>query len=235
MDFVTEPGESYLGDDDEIDVEFGEAFFRGFVLSGLAASLARRAATDESWLEWSASLSYRHHLDFDKVVVAKSARSGRKLVWHRWADPTPLRVPGSIEAHNHRWDFFSFVVSGGLRAIDFEVEGTGSDRQHFVYHSPGGGDVYDMQHSGSAGLRVMSDAVYEAGTFYFQDRQKVHVALASARETSTLIVQDAVGSETTDVFSPFDEGETVTRFVERFSLDGVRAALLELSEMLPKG
>ncbi len=219
----------------DLDPLFLGSQFRSFVLDGAARRRVIHLLEDDAAFAECSASSYRHFNDFDKLVLAELGGS-RRLVWHQWADPTD---ESTAEAHNHRWDFVSYVAAGTLDSTEYLIEsaeGSGTHVQN-SYQSPNGSETYTLEFVRAAELRATRRASYSAGSFYFQPYAAVHLARPLAPKTHTLILQGGVRTSRTDVFQPnptaTDGAGTIERQVRRLSAGELRAALSTVAEQLP--
>ncbi|MGH4015016.1 MAG: hypothetical protein ACRDSL_14080 [Pseudonocardiaceae bacterium] len=205
-----------------------ERFMRPLLAGRQLESFLTGALKDEYKIRWIAENSYTHVNSFDKIVLA-SASSGRKLVWHQW------KLVGSedeIEIHNHRWDFVSYVIRGTVEDRDYVPCNAGKMRTlHYRYRSPEGARSYKLQYLGEAALSETRRYTHRAGDFYVQHRDTVHIALALAVDTDTLIVQDAATKPGSDIYA-LRQPSATTRELTKFTPGEVHARIRILLEIL---
>jgi hypothetical protein len=91
-------------------------------IEALRADEASRAAV--------AARSYWHPNGFAKVVLRAGARHSVRL--HVWSDRRPWS--GDLNPHGHRWEFASWVLSGGLREAFYSEVAAADEDAVGVFH-----------------------------------------------------------------------------------------------------
>jgi len=210
-------GENYLRVD-EVLQQLSERSQLRVLLEGVLA--------DPVWLEHVARSSYCHKNGFDKLALISS--QGYKLRLHVWWPDPDRPAPGGddVHMHNHRWDFASVVVCGGLEVNVFERSVEGVTVSEYSYSSPGDGDTYAMRYLGAANIKCALTAFMVAGSRYGLSHQVIHRAISDRTcLTVTLLLQGPVRTMATNVFAvePIVEGGALE--VQRLQVQDVSRKL----------
>ena len=213
------------GEGVEISASYIDDFFRPFIEGGGIRSLAEEISNDGQLLSLCASRSYRHVNGFDKIVLEEDG-SGRKLTWHRWDNTDPQK---HSDYHNHRWNFASFVISGSVSLLDLQEETDGQiEVEKLVYESPGESESFLLRSAGVTSLKQIGERTVHSGDYYFQPYRVVHQARPESPGPSTVILQDAPATLSTDIYRPLGLKEPLKKSAQRFTAEEVRTVLAEL-------
>jgi hypothetical protein len=162
--------------------------------------LLRTILASDERLADIASRSYRHANGFDKIVLSTDRSTGEKLRLHVWW-PTDGAFEENI--HNHRWDFATYILSGGYRTDFFLRSHTGRRLFEYRYRPVGAEEHYSLEPRGRVALEQVYSAVLSAGTSYTLDGGVLHRVLVDRQHfTMSLVVQSGATMEATSVFSP---------------------------------
>jgi hypothetical protein len=176
-----------------------------------------------------ASISQLHPNSFVKIPIAV-APNGTKFVIHRWFD----RVTSDRDLHNHRWNFVSAVLRGGLEAGNYVAsQDPDGDFVEFAYRSATDQHAYPLEAVGRARLSLDGVESRDEGALYAQDHSIIHGAGASAAQTVTVIVQAPATVEVCRVFRPVGSGQ-IGKEMEHPSRDQVRTTLSEVRALLAR-
>ncbi|QSB15080.1 hypothetical protein JQS43_01480 [Natronosporangium hydrolyticum] len=189
----------------------------GAMVDRLRALLADPAALAEV-----AGRSYHHVNHFDKVVLVDSA-AGYRLTLHIWDPPYSAAEVREELVHDHRFSFWSHILTGELRS-EYYVPvdaGEGTTYQRFRYlREPasgveGGrfGEFY--QHAGAVNLREAAPTVDPAGHSYYLHNKRIHRVLLPERTlTATVVLRGPRERETSNVYSTvYPEHDVLSRNV----------------------
>lgn len=184
---------------------------------------------DPQGIERLAASSLNHQNSFTKYVLADVDEV--KLVLHVWRR---AEDPDAVETHNHRWNFVSSVLSGGLSAQTLADNPAGDfSFTEYRYHSPGDADEIRLDRVGTTRLSIVSDIDLRAPLIYSQRYIDIHRARVMLDQTVTLVVQGPVLQTTTRVFNRVEVREhTLKREVVRVDPKDAAADVRELLEHL---
>jgi hypothetical protein len=145
--------------------------------------------------------SYVHANGFDKIPLITSSHPEYKLVLHIWQGREKQQDVPIEDIHNHRWDFTSLILTGGL--IWEQYEHSSSDSllyAEYQYASPGNGFEYSLRPIGQTSLECSFRAWLPAGTAYALSHRVLHrVRPAPSCMTATIILQGRTVQEITTV------------------------------------
>jgi hypothetical protein len=211
---------------------------RPFLRKVLAEALG-----NESWLIKIAQDSYRNVTGFLKIVLISDEGDGWKLRIHAWDQQGPKEFP-----HNHKWDFFSKVLSGFLVQDVYdrcELNQGGSwyqvreplsllpplpsgqlqcpCRDHYALREKEIEDVY---------LKLNTTDRINTGQSYYFLNHLIHTIVPS-RGAISFVFTSPKTKENSHVFIPeHRQEEELTRFAPRVSLEELRGELLKIYKEL---
>ncbi|MER6911347.1 hypothetical protein ABT354_06715 [Streptomyces sp. NPDC000594] len=156
-------------------------------LAECAVRAALRGAYGDGLLPPEAPAAVAHPNGFVKLPLARVAQDARRLFLHIWQD-------GAEDAHihNHRWDFASTLLSGGLANTLVETAPTEPERPtayRAVHHRPHG-DGFRLDATDAPWVRVTGSrtTTLTAGDRYRMPARTLHRA-AAPHGTITLVAR----------------------------------------------
>lgn len=174
--------------------------------------------------------AYEHENGFEKVTLGRDPVTGALLRAHFWSrvgSAEQARPAGNL--HNHRWDFASMVLRGGLRIARFVESLEGEPFTHYRYWPDRGDALEFIGHS-----RLLTDAheLYGVGDKYHEPADEVHHA-SPVPGTDTVTVMARSGSRRTyaDVYTKEARPDMVDD-VSPLSVDRIRQLLSELNDLV---
>ncbi len=154
---------------------------------------------DQHLLSAVASKSYLHPNGFEKIPLAYTRTPEYKLVLHVWCGGRDAHEPSDI--HNHRWDFSSMVLLGGLQWEQYEISASlGHPMAEYRYQSPEGSGSYSLEHVGSSPLHCVLSAWFSERTTYTFSRDALHRADPGTSMSVSLVLQGSPQQSRTRVF-----------------------------------
>ena len=147
-----------------------------FVLSGMFRQYLYSLATRPAHHVLN---GYQYPNGFSKIILLESPESW-SLRLHYWP-----KGHEESDAHSHRWNFCSYIVSGIISAYEYQLVPGDNFEAFDCFRSDNGN--YVMQSLGSTGLVRSDDTTWKRGDFYTQSFGDLHRA-AAVREAYTLIL-----------------------------------------------
>lgn len=105
----------------------------------LIGPLLRSCLGDRERMAVIASRSYRHVNHFDKIVLVDDGTGGYRLTLHLWNPPYTVKEVEDELIHDHRFSFWSTILTGTLKSQNFmpaENDGDGAIRLRQYRYSP---------------------------------------------------------------------------------------------------
>ncbi len=201
---------------DDLEPTLSAVCGSGRLREHLLASAKERASLSDT-------LCYRHPNGFYKMKLLSPGEDSWSLRVHVWDRPVP-----PSDAHNHRWDFASFVASGTLLETQFDLDRDGSDTPVFRLSKDTAG-TYHYTPDGTARVRATRTVRREAGQTYTLDHRVLHRADPDGRHPVVTVVlqgRDLTGT-TTVVPAEHRTQRAATTAVTRLGGDDI-ADLMEL-------
>jgi hypothetical protein len=197
------------------------------------ARLLETLLADGAALEQIAARSYLHVNGFDKLVLHSAGAPEWELRLHVWwAEATSTEEHGgAFRSHNHRWDYSSYLIDGGLSIRHFEVTEVASGQELFLYRylPPGRGTEYSMQPLGKGRLSCVFEGFLRAGDHYSLSHQVQHTVRALAgRITASLVLRGPAVRPDTLVFAEAEVAEPDSIPVTRLDAGEVASRLRRL-------
>jgi hypothetical protein len=172
----------------------------------------------KDYISEMAENSYVHDNGFDKIVLVSDARY--KLRLHIWWD----ELTSEENIHDHRWDFYSVVISGSIRFEQYKVADTGTLLHEYKYIDQG--DQYQIEHVGETILTFDNVGTLAPKSHYFLSHLIPHrIKPDPSKLTSTIIFQGSAIRNWTRLFSDRMLNKTRTVQQEPFTVDQLRSRL----------
>jgi len=156
-------------------------------------SIIQEVLADERTLESIASHSYRHVNHFDKIVlIGNEDPSAYRLTLHLWCPPyTDAQVCDEL-IHDHRFSFWSTVLTGTLIAENFEQSELGKTFRQYRYipeqRSQSFSDFYEFH--GEIKLSKTTIQRTASGVAYYLAAPSIHrIVLPQQGITCTLVLR----------------------------------------------
>jgi hypothetical protein len=171
--------------------------------------IIRQILRHESVLAEVASRSYRHVNHFDKIVlVGSDDPRGYRLTLHLWDPPYSEQERDDELIHEHRFNFWSVILTGTLRSENFartRDPGDGVLYRNYRYIPTLGRtksfcDFYEFR--GEVRLRKIEPHVWQAGDSYYLSAPQIHrVALPRESMTCSLVLRGERLREYSEVYN----------------------------------
>jgi hypothetical protein len=151
--------------------------------------------------------SYWHCSGFAKLNVHRNGRPEFRLRLHVWPHGSGTRP--ALECsniHNHRSEFASVVVAGGLHVDEFEQSADLGHPETVPCHrfSYGAPDSGRLQLEGTAALRSTRSSNYLPMETHYCGTDQLHIVAPFARAfTATVVVQGPAQSDATLVYQRY--------------------------------
>lgn len=158
-----------------------------------AIPMLRQVLDDGALLADVSSRSYRHVNHFDKIVlVGNDDPSGYRLTLHLWSPPYTEDELTDELIHDHRFSFWSSVLTGTLTSENFEKHPEGVVLQKYRYipekRDRNFLDFYEFR--GEERLRQTDPFHREVGDSYYLDGPAIHqVLLPRTSMVCTLVLR----------------------------------------------
>jgi hypothetical protein len=189
-------------------------------------SLLERILDDDDVLAEIAVRSYRHVNHFDKIVLVDSERDADyRLTLHLWNPPYTEQELNEELIHDHRFSFWSTVLTGTLRSESFSRRGGGRRYRQYQYVPERRTSTNFYEFVGEATLRSSGITEKPAGSAYYLAYETIHrVQLPLEDMTCTLVLRGPRERRHSNVFNtaypdtdvstvntPFSPGELATK------------------------
>lgn len=186
---------------DELVTESPDALRRSLdvlVRRGDLLELLKCTLESETLLRRVASASYAHANGFDKVVLRAAPDGSWKLRLHLWSSHQHVDQVENI--HNHRWDFASLSLAGGLQADYFSVRFRQfGELDAFEYFSPETHDEYGFAELAPAAVEPLSSEPIYSGHEYGLGHEVFHRVRPVVGDAVTVVLQGPVRKGSTTV------------------------------------
>jgi hypothetical protein len=161
---------------------------------------------DDDALDVVARRSYRHVNHFDKIVlVDNDPTCGYRATLHLWKPPYTQAELREELIHDHRFNFWSAIVIGELKSINFRLAERGSRYRRYRYVAERLGHVAPTnfyEFDGEATLSASGVTRKLAGDAYFLPWHRIHrVLLPRAGMTCTLVLRGPREREFSNVYN----------------------------------
>ncbi|MDA2803645.1 hypothetical protein [Nocardiopsis suaedae] len=179
---------------------------RHLAAPGPVLRLLREVLDTPPLLARIAGRSYHHTNHFDKIVLADSgARRCYRLTLHLWRPPYSTEEALDEQIHDHRFSFWSSVLTGRLDSQNFVRDASGDDYGEYQYipEKRGEATVGNFYRSmGRTPLRETAPSCEEAGGSYRLGYHRIHrVVLPRDEMTCTLVLRGPRQKNFASVFS----------------------------------
>jgi hypothetical protein len=200
-------------------------------------SLLQLLLADERLLVEIASRSYRHTNHFDKIVLIDSDdRLGYRLTLHLWTPPYSDADATDEQIHDHRFCFWSRILTGTLISQNYVRSDTGNVYNEYQYIPEKHlistvGNFY--RYLGPARLYEMEGSRISAGTSYHLSYEHIHrIVLPRKDTTCTLVLRGPRKRNHASVFSNSRRYEPLSHTM--FSADELTSKISMLAAVIPK-
>lgn len=148
-----------------------------------------------------ASRSYRHVNHYDKIVLVGSDKlHGYRLTFHLWNPPYEEKELKKESIHDHRFNFWSMILTGVLTSENF-TESVGGDLLRHYRYIPENRNVRNFyQFIGETRLLKTEPARREGGESYYQPSPGIHRVVLPSSMTCTLVLRGPRQRAFTNVF-----------------------------------
>ncbi|GHH87694.1 hypothetical protein GCM10018793_64590 [Streptomyces sulfonofaciens] len=155
---------------------------------------------DGELLDLIAARSYRHVNHFDKIVLVDSGQTeGYRLTLHMWSPPYTEKELHDELIHDHRFSFWSTILTGRLVSQNFARPGsepTGNPTTVFRQYRYSPEKLGVSTHSNfyefvdESELEITGDTIEEQGNAYHLQYHRIHrVILPLESMTCTLVLR----------------------------------------------
>lgn len=200
----------------------------------------RRLLADPAALEMVAQRSYRHVNHFDKIVLVDSGDpAGYRLTLHLWDPPyTEAEIRDEL-IHDHRFSFWSNILTGDLVSQNFARAGSPADGvplQQYRYSPEKLGvsthtNFYEFV--GDVTLATTEPARESAGRSYYLYFEQIHrVVLPQTDMTCTLVLRGPRERPYSNVYNSVYPNQDVRANNAMFSTAHLSAKLAKLVETM---
>lgn len=175
-------------DADRID---NHRFLRGLSARSSVTALLSEILADDHLLATIAARSYRHVNHFDKIVlVEEQVPDGYRLTLHLWDPPYSIDERDDELIHDHRFSFWSAILTGTLRSREFDFGGTGPAFNHYRYSPDHNSEYNSYAYQGVVRLVPRDRLLEKTSEVYFLPYDTTHrVLLPDATMTCTLVLR----------------------------------------------
>lgn len=220
-------------------IELNLAFISEIAKPSCILAILAETMNDTSMLTAVASRSYRHVNHFDKIVLLDSAQQqGYRLTLHLWIPPYTEKELNDELIHDHRFSFWSSVLTGNLVSENFSRSEVGTMFQQYQYVPEKRGlstmaNFY--QFIGPAALARAEPSWKSPGESYYLSYERIHrVLLPRASVTCTLVLRGPRQRNHSNVYNTTYPTTNTQMENMMFSEDQVRERLSKLTDAIEK-
>jgi hypothetical protein len=178
-------------DDSDITVNKNLSLIKQVGQSECILSILKHILSDKCLLADIASRSYHHVNHFDKIVLIDSEdQFGYRLTLHLWNPPYTEKELKDELIHDHRFSFWSNVLTGDLRTENFSRSKAGSVFRRFQY-TPEKKTLSNFYEFMGEEILVRTEPFNKtAGESYYLSYETIHkVILPQTTMTCTLVLR----------------------------------------------
>jgi hypothetical protein len=170
-------------------------------------ALLSELLADRDHLAAAAARSYRHVNHFDKIVLVDSRdTAGYRLTLHFWCPPYTEAELDDELIHDHRFSFWSNILTGRLNSVDFAVSAASDQIFQRYRYSPERDKVTTTSNfyefTGTIGLAHTGNSQKITGESYYLSYERIHrVLLPREQVTCTLVLRGPRERHYSNVFN----------------------------------
>lgn len=199
------------------------------ICSGVFHELCSYNLSNRDAFERIVADSYQHDNGFVKMLLAKPDGIPFRLRLHIW--PAVPMVEQNV--HDHRFDFWSFVMCGKLTNIEWAIQDEGTLMGHYIYSSRQGADTYELHWSGVQSLTRARQITLDTGSAYCVDKSILHTISTHGDNALTIFIEDRrFLKDHANVYSMRYENRNVRLSSPSMSLDAYKRAVSDFLERL---
>ena len=184
--------ESLSGDNSPTTIQDNLALLNRVGVRDSFVPLIERIISNPGLLAEVASRSYRHVNHFDKLVLVGSDKlHGYRLTLHLWSPPYGDKELKKESIHDHRFNFWSVILTGILMSENFVESPDGEVMRQYRYVPEKRTlDVKNFyQFIGETRLSRSETLRKYAGESYYQSSPSIHRVLLPDSMTCTLVLR----------------------------------------------
>ncbi len=201
---------------------------------------------DDALLQKIAKASYRNVTGFLKIVLIDSGDSSWKIRLHVWKENEQKEFP-----HNHKWDFYSKIITGYLLQEIYEADNGQDDILNpFSVREPVSlmpaledgklpcpcRDNYSLSQKGAdpktISLQIASRNIIGIGESYCMPHHLIHT-ITPGRGAISLVFTSKRKTDNSEVYVPLDQVDTdLNRFAPSVTTDELKDELLRIKKVL---
>jgi hypothetical protein len=199
---------------------------------GNILSAFRGIVDDQSALAVVAGRSYRHVNHFDKIVLVDSENQlGYRLTLHLWNPPYTERELNDELIHDHRFSFWSTLLTGDLLSENFKCSDAGQAFRQYQYVPERRTNSNFYQFMGQVRLMRTQPQKKIAGETYYLYYETTHrVLLPRNSMTCTLVLRGPRLRNFSNVYNTTYPSQNTRMTNITFSPEQLRSRLTALME-----
>ena len=152
--------------------------------------LLREVISDPALLSSIASRSYTHINHFDKIILIDAPSHNYRLTLHVWWPINQNKQLDDEPMHDHRFDFWSTILTGKLKSYYFSQASSGKQYQKFEYIPEEENTSSIMRYIGESKLKETRCTELRVGDCYYLPYSVIHkILLLKDQVTSTLVLR----------------------------------------------
>jgi hypothetical protein len=177
-----------------------------------------------------ASRSYRHVNHFDKIVLVDSEhQQGYRLTLHLWNPPYTEKELNDELIHDHRFSFWSNILTGNLECENFSRSDTGSVFRRYQYTPEKRTLSNFYTFVGEETIVKTKPSTKIAGQSYYLSYETIHrVILPKTSMTCTLVLRGPRQRNYSNILNTMYPTTNVQVFSSTFSPDELKVKISEL-------
>lgn len=150
-----------------------------------------------------AAWSYFHENNFAKLSLLTTRTRRFKVRLHCWLGGTSNSSAERNNVHNHRFDFYSYLLYGTLVNRTWIPRAEGEAYFHYRYQPRLDADRYSLDFVGVSELLKTEERLFNRGSFYGLESRALHTsAMLGGVPTATMFIEDRERLATTaDVYT----------------------------------
>jgi hypothetical protein len=226
-----------LGDAfEETDILENMALLRDISRPASILPVLKEIMLDEAQLSRISSRSYRHVNHFDKIVLVEAGvPNGYRLTFHMWDPPYSERELQDELIHDHRFSFWSAVLTGTLTSQEFTECESGLEFRNYQYTPENNSLENFYAFCGKKRLRPSNRVAENAGGVYFLHYTSTHrVIIPRDSMTCTLVLRSPRARNFSNVYNTTYPTTDATVGNQMFSADEMFSRLSRLYSAIEK-
>lgn len=175
--------------------------------------------------------TYIHDNGFYKIPLIKSTNFQLRI--HYWSKEIKSQSGTSKQnAHDHRWDFASYILQGSYSHQKLVEESSASESlNHYIYHKANNFAGYNLQYNRLASLKVTNEDIYKKGDILNLNYEDIHRVSMKKYPVVTLVLCGYSHRNYTNIYSCQKIDRSV-RFINEITSDELAIVIEDIFNLL---